>query len=198
MKANIKDSIVQTFTSINSDKPESLIVALAKSGDQAAFASLVHRRQSWIRNLMRRCCGDAVLGDDLSQQVFLTAWQKIGQLKETNKFGPWLKSIAISTWLQYIRKNDPLWESGAPEDNIIQYSGDITLGVDLDKALATLSPAVRICIILSYHEGMTHSEISLQTDVPLGTVKSHILRGSKQLRDLLSDYEDPSIAKEAS
>ncbi len=88
--------------------PEALVVSLASKGDEQAFAELVRRRQPWIRSLMRRCTGDAHLADDLSQQVFMQAWRKIRQLKEADKFGSWLKKMAINEWLQYRRKNDAL------------------------------------------------------------------------------------------
>ena len=61
-------------------------------------------------------------------------------------------------------------------------------GMDLDQALATLPPAVRLCIVLSYHEGMTHDEIADFTSLPVGTVKSHIRRGTKKLQQELKEY----------
>jgi len=88
--------------------PEALVVSLAIKGDRDAFAELVRRRQAWIRTLMRRCCGDLSLADDLSQQVFMQAWRKIRQLKDATRFGGWIKRLAINEWLQYSRKNDPL------------------------------------------------------------------------------------------
>jgi RNA polymerase sigma-70 factor (ECF subfamily) len=62
--------------------------------------------------------------------------------------------------------------------------------MDLDRALAILKENVRLCIVLSYHEGMTHDEISDFTGIPVGTVKSHIRRGSERLRELLAAYTD--------
>ena len=61
--------------------------------------------------------------------------------------------------------------------------------MDLDRALATLPEAVRLCVVLSYHEGMTHGEIAAFTELPLGTVKSHITRGTEKLRQILSAYK---------
>ena len=78
------------------DCPEAIIVGFARTGDRSAFAELVRRRQSSIRNLMRRCSGDATLADDLSQQVFLQVWLKIHTLKKANAFGAWLKRLAVS------------------------------------------------------------------------------------------------------
>ena len=168
--------------------PEALIVSLASKGDRVAFEELVRRRQSWIRNLMRRCCHDGNLADDLSQQVFMQAWRKIRQVKEPDRFGPWLKRIAINEWLQHRRKGDALRDANA-EDQIAAASNDYTgVAMDLDRALATLAKEVSLCIVLSYYERMTHEEIAAVTGLKLGTVKSHIRRGSEKLRQTLSAY----------
>ena len=54
---------------------ERAVLALAICGDITAFSELVRRRQSWLRNLLRRLCRDPTLADDLAQQVFLQAWR---------------------------------------------------------------------------------------------------------------------------
>ncbi len=168
-----------------------MLVGLARTGDRDAFAELVARRQVWIRNLMRRCCGSADLADDLSQQVFLQAWRAIGQLVDAERFAPWLKRLAINTWLQHKRRNDPL--EGATEQSDTESAQTDTPGIamDLDRALATLPDDVRLCIVLSYHERMTHGEIEDFTGLPLGTVKSHIRRGTQKLQERLSAYLEP-------
>jgi DNA-directed RNA polymerase specialized sigma24 family protein len=56
-------------------------------------------------------------------------------------------------------------------------------------AQRTLSPSVRLCVVLAYHEGMSHGEIASLTQIPLGTVKSHIARGAARLRELLAAYD---------
>ena len=170
--------------------PEAYIVSLARSGDRGAFAELVRRRQSSIRNLMRRCCSDASLADDLAQQVFLQLWLKIRSLKQVGAFNAWLKRLAVTTWLQYLRKNDAL--KGASELKDAEFAThDVTgVGMDVDHALTTLPDTVRLCVVLSFHEGMSHREIAEITEIPLGTVKSHINRGSKRLQEILSAYKD--------
>ncbi|MDH3642506.1 MAG: RNA polymerase subunit sigma-70, partial [Gammaproteobacteria bacterium] len=88
------------------DCPEAMMVGFARNGDRKAFEELVRRRQSSVRNLMRRCCRDTTLADDLAQQVFLQVWLKIHTLKQVNAFGGWLKRVAISVWLRHQRRND--------------------------------------------------------------------------------------------
>ena len=61
--------------------------------------------------------------------------------------------------------------------------------LDLDAALATLPPHVRLCVVLAYEEGLSHQEIAANTGLPLGTVKSHISRGAARLREVLVEYQ---------
>ena len=172
-----------------SGSAEALLVGLARNGDRGAFAELLRRRQAWIRNLLLRCCNNPALADDLAQQVFLQAWRTIHQLRHSGRFAGWLKRLAINTWLQYARKNDPLERA---DDVEIQATGSDSAGiaVDLDRALATLKDKVRLCVVLSYHEGMTHDEIAEFTGMSLGTVKSHIRRGTQRLQSILAAYQE--------
>ena len=171
-----------------SDRLEAVLVSMAQDGDQRAFTELVTRYQSWLRNLMRRFSNDHTLADDLAQQAFLTAWKSLPGLRERVKFGGWLKRIALTTWLQHVRKNDPLYGAADefPEGSFPP--ADPALGVDLDRALAALPSHVRTLIVMSYHENMTHGEIAEALDMPVGTVKSHIRRGTIKLKEMLSAW----------
>ena len=75
--------------------PDALIAGLARTHDRAAFEELVVRHQGWIRTLMRRCCANVTLADDLAQQVFLQAWRDIPKLKQPAKFKGWLKKLDL-------------------------------------------------------------------------------------------------------
>lgn len=172
--------------------PEVLVVSLARSGDNDAFAELVRRRQSWIRNLMRRCCGEPALGDDLAQQVFLQAFQDLPRLRDPRKFAGWLKTLAVNVWRRHLRKNDAL--RGAEEIGETNSSHTESAGttMDLESALESLKQPGRSCVVLSYYEGMSHGEIAKHLGLPLGTVKSYIRRGTQQLHQVLEAYADSS------
>jgi len=172
--------------------PEVFLVSLARTGDRKAFAELVRRKQSSIRNLMRRCCNDYTLADDLTQQVFLKVWLGIRKLREAVAFNGWLKRVAVSVWLQHIRKKDALGNAGEVTGNERPQHDTTGMVLDLDRALERLPNPVRLCVVLSYHEGMSHREIATLTRMPLGTVKSHIRNGSHQLQKLLSAYDNTS------
>jgi RNA polymerase sigma-70 factor (ECF subfamily) len=172
--------------------PEALIVNLAARGDRDAFTELVRRRQPWVRNLMRRFSGDPVLADDLSQRVFLQVWRKIRQVRHPERFGGWVKRIAVNVWIEHQRGSDAHRNREYDDGRQPGRQASPSAALDLDRALATLAGPQRLCVVLSYHERMTHGEIAALTGMPAGTVKSHIRRGSGKLRELLSDYGEPA------
>ena len=168
------------------DTPEEAVAALAIGGDDGAFAELVRRRQKRVRDLLRRLCGDHALADDLAQKVFVRAWRGIGALRDPGAFGGWLKRVAVSAWLDEARRapapidddESAFLAAADPAPSPQRLAG----GIDLERALARLGPAERLCVVLAHGEGMTHAEIAEATGLPLGTVKSHVLRGSEKLK----------------
>lgn len=170
--------------------PEAIVIALAKGGNDVAFEELVNRHQGWVRSLMRRFSGDFTLADDLTQQVFLQCWRHLKSLKQVQTFPAWLKRLAVNTWLQHLRKKDSLKDADDFEDSNPSREIDPALKLDLDTALGQLSPAQSLCVILSYHENMTHGDIADTTGLPIGTIKSHIRRGTLRLKGLLAAYNN--------
>jgi RNA polymerase sigma-70 factor (ECF subfamily) len=169
---------------------EAAVVALAMSGDRRAFTELVTRRQSWLRNLLRRLCRDPALADDLAQQVFLRAWGSLPTLKSVAAFGAWLRRLAINTWLAHLRSTaPPMLPLECVELDAPAAGSGASEQLDLDRALAYLSRDERLCVVLAYNEGLSHGEISAVSGLPLGTVKSHIRRGTQRLRTLLAAYQ---------
>ena len=176
---------------------ETTLTGLAISGDDVAYGELVRRRQSWLRELLRRLCRDPALADDLAQQSFLQAWRRLRTLQSPAAFGGWLRKIAVHMWLQHIRARGDHLVPPSPEEQPEQVdtpSRDpmVAERIDLDRALSQLPADVRLCIVLAYGERMSHREIAEATTLPLGTVKSHISRGAARLRDLLRAYEATS------
>lgn len=166
------------------------IVLLAMNGDDAAYGELVRRRQGAIRSLLRRLTHDPSLADDLAQQTFVQAWQSIRTLRSAAAFGGWLRKLAVNFWLQQARgrrQEVALDDGDLPAQSPV---ASVTRQLDLDAALARLAPEARLCVVLAYSEGLSHGEISLAASIPLGTVKSHIARGSSRLRELLDAYGD--------
>lgn len=160
---------------------------LAREGDDRAFGELVRRRQAQVRMLLRRLCGEPALGDDLAQDAFVRAWQSLRQLREAAAFGPWLRRIAVSVWLQHARRKqvaiEALDDHDLPADSSAPPIGQ---HLEVHEALARLRPAERLCLVLAYSEGLSQTEIAEATGLPLGTVKSHMTRGMGRLRQLFA------------
>lgn len=173
--------------------PEAGVVALARSGDIVTFEELVARREGWLRDLLRRLSGDRALADDLAQQTLVTAWRTLPGLRQPAAFGGWLRRIAVNTWLQHIR-GGRLAEQELTDEAINLASQDGPelggdLRIDLERALLRLKPEERLCVVLAHADGLTHAEIAETTNLPLGTVKSHVTRGSAKLRAWLQVSE---------
>ena len=173
------------------DCPEPFLVSLARAGDRSAFEELVRRRQSGVRILMRRFCNDPTLADDLAQQVLMKVWLNIRKLKKAGAFDAWLRKLAVNVWLHHLRRNDALRGAGELQGTERPSTETPGVAVDLDRALARLEPHIRTCVVLSYNEGMSHREIAEATEMPLGTVKTHIRNGAQRLQEILSAYEKP-------
>jgi RNA polymerase sigma-70 factor (ECF subfamily) len=165
-----------------------LVIALACAGDDGAFAEIVRRRQARVRQFMIHLCRESSLGDDLAQQVFLTAWRSLRLLRSVDAFDAWLRRIMINTWIGELRRRKFRYAGEPAPDHFGSVRDTTAERMDLDQALAMLPEVVRLCVVLAYNDGMSHSEIARATRLPLGTVKSNIARGAARLRELLPGY----------
>lgn len=169
------------------------LAALAARGDRAAFAELAHRAAAPARDLLRRMGAEAALADDLTQDALLAALRSVADYRGEAPFASWVMRIAARLYLKRRRKDarlqlmaDPVSaEAASPSGE----AGSIAR-LDLDQALARLSAPERLCVSLCHGAGMTHDEIAASLQVPLGTVKSHVLRGLKKLRKLMTAPEE--------
>jgi RNA polymerase sigma-70 factor (ECF subfamily) len=158
----------------------------ARSGDAAAFGALVRQHQSKVRGFLRRLTrGDAALADDLAQETFLEAFRKIGQYRGEGTFDAWLCGIAWSRFLmaRRRRKEEPLEAPDAVAS--VDTLSASHARIDLEKAMAQLAPGERAALTLCYAYGHSHGEAAEILNLPLGTVKSHVLRGRDKLKALL-------------
>ncbi len=176
------------FTNL-AEATEAALILAAQVQDQAAFGELVRRRQGWARALLRRMCGNAAEADDLAQDAFMKAWDKLRDLESPAAFPGWFRRIAVTTFLMAKRRQRAVFEEIDDASPIASEGStpEAAAGakIDLEKALARLSDAERLCVTLNHGEGLSHGEIVEMTGLPLGTVKSHVLRGTDKLRRML-------------
>ena len=169
-----------------------LISRTLVEGDPRAFDQLVLRYQSPVRSLLRRLTGgNEALADDLAQEAFLIAWRKLGSFRNEARFSTWLYQIAYRTFLAHARSrhdHEPL------DDNSNSGSVDSTargsdFQHDLEIAMLKLSESERAVVTLCLGSGLTHDETANVLQLPIGTVKTHLLRGREKLRKLLAEWK---------
>lgn len=164
---------------------------MAVRGDRAAFGELVRRAGPSVFSLLRRMGAQPALADDLTQDAMIAALNGLAGFSGRTRFANWTMTIAARLYLKRFRKEartvvmaEP--RQGRSDDDAAIQSAE---RVDLDRALARLSQPERLCVSLCHGAGMTHDEIAVALDIPLGTVKSHVLRGLKKLRKMMLDAD---------
>ena len=164
-----------------------LVARIVSGEDTEAFGELVRRHQSHVRNFLRKLTGDYTLADDLAQDTFMHAWDKLRTFSGKGSFIGWLLKVAYTTFLQSKRKSkryaEILEEVGHVADVEERKSTmPVEEAGDLDRFLAVLTEEERAIMVMSYACGLSHREISDATDMPVGTVKSVIFRGKEKIR----------------
>jgi RNA polymerase sigma factor (sigma-70 family) len=166
-----------------------LVARVVATDDRHAFAQLVRRHQSHLRGLLRRlCAGDAAAADDLAQETFVRAWSGLRSWRGGSKFTTWLHRVAVNAWLSQSRRR-PRPEPAQPEEGH-SGAGAVEARRDLERAFAFLREEERLALALAYAQELTHEEAAEAAGWPLGTLKTHLLRGKEKLRARLSAKED--------
>jgi RNA polymerase sigma-70 factor (ECF subfamily) len=167
---------------------DALVAQAAGSRDVAAFSALARLHQSNVRGLLLRLTrGNHAAADDLAQETFLEAWRGITNFRGESSFATWLYRIAYSRFLMQARKRQPDeqlgdWQQSAPNGE------SATLArVDLERAFAKLAPAESAALTLCFALGLSHSEAANAMEIPLDTLKSHVLRGREKLKAVLGE-----------
>jgi len=171
-----------------------LVARALLAGDRRAFEQLMRRHQGMVRAQLRRLLnGDRAMADDLAQETFLLAWRKLHQFRGDARFATWLYRIAYTCFLQAVRKRS-LPISDAPANDTAQTPplDAIDLRMDVARAMRHLSGAEQTVLLHCVELGLSHGEVAYVLAMPLGTVKSHALRGKEKLRALLADWREGS------
>jgi RNA polymerase sigma factor (sigma-70 family) len=166
-----------------------LIARVLSRADKGAFAELVRRYQSPIRSFLTRMThGDSHLADDLAQETFLKAWQKLAAFRGEARFSSWLFGIALNEFRSAARRRKELSWAEIEDIPVEEPSTthDIHLGLDLTEALKRLNFNERAAVLLCCQNGLSHEEAAQVLECPLGTVKTNVLRGKDKLRKFLA------------
>lgn len=166
-------------------------VALAATGDRRAFERLYRTHVQRIFSLCARMVGDRTQAEELTQDVFVRAWDKLGQFRGEARFGTWLHRLAVNVVLN-ARKSDGRTRSRFADDPDVldaQPTGPATsipgASIDLEAAIALLPPGARRIFVLHDVEGYKHEEIGEMLSITAGGSKAQLHRARMLLREAL-------------
>jgi RNA polymerase sigma-70 factor (ECF subfamily) len=175
---------------------ESALIARCLAGDDTAFDQLVLRYQDMVFSLAFRLLGGYDEAVDLSQEVFLQVYRKLGSFRKDSSLRTWIYRIVINRaknrrrwWKRRINEMTALPIEAAetrarsvelPPDEVLARK---ELGLILHDAIDKLPFDQRTILLLKEIEGLSYEEISTTLDLPLGTVKSRLARARASLRD---------------
>ncbi len=171
-------------------------VERARAGDRLAFEKLYRSHCDRIYGLCWRMCGgDAALAEDMVQEAFVRAWNKLDLFKGDSRFGTWLHRLAVNVVLSDRRirvKRLRREQEFSDEVERVQIGDrDVFAGLrkDLEAAIAGLPERARTVLILYDIEGYQHDEIAEMTGMAVGSSKAQLHRARKLVQEILKDVE---------
>lgn len=175
-----------------------LIARVLLNDDRNAFGELVRRHQSQLRASLRRMTGGNIeLADDVAQETFILAWKNIKSFRFEAKFSTWLYRIAFNAWQSEVRKKHEILldEELMPEREAPECVAETTgMRRDLDRAMDGLTIGEHNAITQCYYNDLSHEEAAYVLSIPLGTVKTNILKAKEKMRAKLAAY-GPEVSK---
>jgi RNA polymerase sigma-70 factor (ECF subfamily) len=182
------------------------LIERARAGDVDAFEHVYRQEVGRVYALCLRMTGDQTRARDMTQTVFIRAWDRLGTFRGDAKLSSWLHRIAVNEVLIEARtdrrrrarvvlaedeaKSVPEDESGAqvhaPMKGGITLPVDTETRIDLERAIAGLPPGARTVFVLHDIEGYKHEEISRMTGSAEGTLRAQLHRARRLLMEALS------------
>jgi RNA polymerase sigma-70 factor, ECF subfamily len=160
-------------------------VALAARGDASAFERLYRTHVTRIHNLTRRMLGsdDA---DEVTQDIFVRTWQKLGQFRGESAFGTWLHRLAVNVVIEKRRSfaiyRERMSDDPTALDTVTVAPARADLTVDFEAAIEQLPAGAREIFVLHDVEGYKHREIAVMLDITSGTSKRQLHRARMLMR----------------
>lgn len=176
------------------DFDERELIARCRSGDDAAFGDLVDRYKNLVYGLVYRMLPDRSQVDDVAQDVFLKVHRGLPYFRGEAKLSTWIFRIVQNVCSEVRTRHVPevSLEREAHDDRPRRDPGgpdtafaDLELRDRLDKAMARLPDNYRLLIAAHYLEGVQYDALAEALNIPLGTVKTHLYRAKRRLRELL-------------
>jgi RNA polymerase sigma factor (sigma-70 family) len=182
------------LTSTSASPDDSADVALAVAGDRRAFERLYRAHVNRVFSLCTRMCGSRMRGEELTQDVFVRAWEKLPQFRGDAQFSTWIHRVAVNIVLTD-RKNEArnrkrMVEDESEEGETPLQRASVTPGygdrMDITAALEGLPPGARQIFVLHDIEGYKHEEIAEMCGITAGGSKAQLHRARLLLREALT------------
>jgi len=170
------------------ESPERAL-ALAKNGDQTAFAELVREHQAMVYSIARYFLRDSAAAEDLAQEVFIHLYQNLASIESPMHLKFWLRKVTGHRCIDYTRRQKAqaaklsVSLDEAPEPISLFEMPDSMMKSTIRRFVATLPEKPRLVITLRYQEDLDPTEIAEILEMPLNTVKSHLRRSLAILRE---------------
>jgi RNA polymerase sigma-70 factor (ECF subfamily) len=164
------------------------------AGDASAERQLYEGHVDRVFRLAYRMTGDRTQAEDLTQDTFIRAFDRLADFRGEAPFGGWLHRVATSVILTGLQKRKRLQNVESIREDVETVAGAVPAGDPdlrrrIDRAVDTLSPDHRLVFVMHDLEGYTHREIATAVDAPVGTVKARLSRARQKLRDALGGPE---------
>ena len=165
-------------------------VALAAGGDSSAFERLYRTHVARIHSLTRRMLGSHE-ADEVTQDIFVRTWQKLGQFRGESAFSTWLHRLAVNVVIERrrtfaIQRGRMVDDPAAALDSVMVAPARADLTVDFEAAIEQLPPGAREIFVLHDVEGYKHREIAAMLGIASGTSKRQLHRARMLMRQHLS------------
>lgn len=164
------------------------LVRQAQAGDRGAFEQLYREHVGRVYALCLRLSADATTAEELTQETFVKAWRKLSAFRGDSAFSSWLYRIAANTAFQSKRSENRRHARIVTADNLERVdgrAGEVSVNIDLERAIRALPPGARSVFILHDIEGYAHEDIAGMTGVAVGTSKAQLHRARRLLREAL-------------
>ncbi len=172
-------------------------VEKARAGDHLAFEQIYRSHCGRIYGLCWRMCGgDKALAEDMVQEAFVRAWNKLDLFRGDSKFGTWLHRLTVNVVLSdrrsQLKRLQRERELSDDLDRTLVGERDVSAGLrrDLEAAIAQLPERARTVLVLYDIEGYQHSEIAEMTGMAVGSSKAQLHRARKLVRKVLKDTDN--------
>lgn len=176
--------------------PGDALARRAARGEVGAFEQLYRSHVGRVFALVRRLCGGhEARAQDLTQEVFVRAWQALPSFRFESAFATWLHRLAVNTALMELRARRSGRDDECDDDALDTIATPDTAGVrtllatDLERAIASLPPRARAVLVLFDVEGLSHEEVAAQLDMAVGSSKAQLHRARGLLRARLGELQ---------